>query len=1274
MIQKLAPIPKQPVLKAAEDFYRLRREGIGFIEQMGSHLWTDYNIHDPGITILEALCYAFTDLAYRIGWEIKDLLAPAPSKEVLGKPRPPYPDQAFFTARDILTVNPVTPDDFRRLLIDLDRVRNAWVFGKECACELHYYAWCEAGQLMLSYKKPANPLLKPVNVDPRGLYEVLLELEADPELGDLNDRKLETTQIVFDDNSKPVSLTLELRFPALTLTDQSAYERFTEFTSQTNEFTRKITKIKVLKISRTKPETAFTTTALLQRYWRDVFYVSFEITFDSGAPLMIPNAALRLYGGTDAKSRTVVKKLAGDPDLADQFRLTDILEETSVLGSIQRYRQKLRKAGESITAAKATLQNHRNLDEDYCRIKVVDVEDVAVCADVEVAPDADIERIQAKIWFEIDRYFNPPIPFYSLQELLDAGQSVEDIFNGPALENGFIKADELKAAGLKTVLRTSDIINRLMDIDGVIAVNELLLSKYDAEGNSIKGAADPVQTDAGLVFDPNRFSAKWQLWVSTLHQPRLYYNQSQFLFYKNGLPFRPRMDESMDTLTQLRGEAERPKINPTLDAITNDLPAPMGKFRNPEAYFPVQYSFPMTYGIGPEGLPSTATPQRRAQANQLKAYLMVFEQLLGNTLSQVANTRKLFSLESTIDKTYYGRLFDETAIEGYEDIVSAGLTADVLQKLVESESEFAERRNRFLDHLLARFGEQFSEYALMLTTLEGQQIAQKRLIDDKISFLKAYPTISHDRGKAFNYQKNQNDPANASGLKRRISLLLGYPNLTFSIDLSASAPYTATSFTLADTPYKTDATDETATVWLTGKLTVGVSEADEETARFKAFEQIGEILEQTIQPDSYEIVAEQGKFRLNVRADNGDLLGTHPTLFNTEVDAQAIVNELLGWSSNERALVVEHLLLRPKFPGDALYPACAEGDCGTCGDEDPYSFRLTYVMPGWTAPFSENLDMRRFANRTIQQEIPSHLLGKICWVSNDGFIENPCDPVVAQLAELFEDEGKTTADVRPSPDEACTCALAVYTQFSLAFKNWYADKTLTYFHPEALQTALDTEFSTRLKPADVSCTTVFEAALWARVQSIMVSHFVQIAFSGLQFERFEDAWHAWLEANAAIDWTEQQLQERVEGILSINVDKTLVPLADQKAKLCQCATAILTTFGMNFYTWMETNMQAGIAIKELDFTRFDPDKPDPLTLCTNFTFAADTLKAIKTFLTERYATYVDVSYRLRVVVNMLSKLRNTYPGATLHDCDDGSDQNPVRLGSTALGNYPTKKQ
>src|SRR6266436_3673251 len=128
MSQIAKTLPKNPPLEPAQDFYRLRREGIGFIEQMGSKQWTDYNVHDPGITTLEALCYAITDLAYRTGWDIKDILS---TETALSDPLQPYPHQAFFTARNILTINPATSDDFRRLLIDLQKVRNAWVLCKE---------------------------------------------------------------------------------------------------------------------------------------------------------------------------------------------------------------------------------------------------------------------------------------------------------------------------------------------------------------------------------------------------------------------------------------------------------------------------------------------------------------------------------------------------------------------------------------------------------------------------------------------------------------------------------------------------------------------------------------------------------------------------------------------------------------------------------------------------------------------------------------------------------------------------------------------------------------------------------------------------------------------------------------------------------------------------------------------------------------------------------------------------------------------------------------
>ena len=187
----------------------------------------DYNTHDPGITILEALCYAITDLAYRVGWDIKDILTP---RTVPPATSPPYPNQAFFTAREILTVNPTTSDDCRRLLIDLQAVRNAWVFCKECACDVTYYAWCakdEVGndQLLLSYQLPTDATFSSKEVWPRGMYDALLELEADPELGDLNDRKVELTSTFHDTEGAHTRL-IELRLPDLEISNGDEWQQF----------------------------------------------------------------------------------------------------------------------------------------------------------------------------------------------------------------------------------------------------------------------------------------------------------------------------------------------------------------------------------------------------------------------------------------------------------------------------------------------------------------------------------------------------------------------------------------------------------------------------------------------------------------------------------------------------------------------------------------------------------------------------------------------------------------------------------------------------------------------------------------------------------------------------------------------------------------------------------------------------------------------------------------------------------------------------------------
>jgi len=1189
-------LPRLDSQKPSEDFFALRREGIGYIEQAGSRHWTDYNTHDPGITILEALCFALTDIAYRSGWDIKDLLT-----REFSTAADPFPAQAFYTAREILTSGPVTSDDFRRVLIDLEPVRNAWVFCKQCACETDYYAVCDEDRLVLSYRKPEQGELDPKKVAVLGLYEVLLELESDPELGDLNARKIQKTRLFYDTEGRVQTRVVEVRFPDLSL---SAADEWQAFLKDFHDYEISV------RIGAAEGYDVLTDSALdqagkeryLKRHWRELFHVDFLLVSEE-LTLAIDNATLRVFGNADAQAETTLAELV------------DLLEDASDSGIVGLYRRKALKIAQAVEQAKQSLHRRRNLDEDYCRIEGIALAEIAVCADVEVASDADIDRVQARIWQEIEHYLNPPIAFYSLQELLDQGLSVEAIFNGPALDNGFIKSEDLQRAMLKSEIRTSDIVKRLMAIDGVLAVNNLLLTLYDPQGRIVKGKADPIwQNDGKPLFDPDRISAAWLLMLDDRRQPRFYREASRFLFFKNGLPFQARHDEAIATLHQLRGETERPKIKNT----PKDLPLPKGIYRNPGQYFPIQNEFPQSYGIGPEGLPSHASKLRRAQANQL---------------AQLAHGGDCFSLDPAIRQTYFIKELTQDIIDGYDDLV-AGLDQEKLKKLTESTSEFLQRRNRFLDHLLARFGEQLSDYTLLLSDLAGRQKAQASLIDTKLALLKELPEISRYRYRSFDYTGEACAPKQYPVLKKRVNLLLGIADLRliFSL-LETIAGKTEIAMELMDWNNR---------AWLTGTLELDAYAASN-TDAYRA------VVKQMSDPKIYRI--DDQTHRLTLEDDLNVLRAAHPDDLATEAEAQKIKAVLLNWSAHQRTILVEHLLLRPKFPGDALYPVCSEGECKTCGFEDPYSFRLTWVMPGWTSPYNVNLDLQAFAERTIRQETPAHLLSKICWVGNQGIIDNPCEPLVNELAALLLEQNQATEE------EACDCAKAIYSEFSRVFKDWYHGKTLDYFDPDVLRAQLASEFESNLNPGGIGCTLAIGAVSWNAIVSKLTEHFAEIARYGRQFERFETAWCLWLEANASIDWTEQRLQERVEALLAESL------LDGDSTSLCRCAAGILADYGTAFSDWLNDYVENGLEPPE-DLTSFDPA---PIILCSDAHFKAGTETELKALLDKHYQDYIDVSYRLRIVVNLLADLKSIYPEATLHDCDDGSDHNPLLLDRTALG-------
>jgi hypothetical protein len=937
-------ISKDRTLADSVNYSILKEEGLKYIESLTSAMWTDYNEHDPGITILETALYAMTELGYRAGFDIKDLLTN--SDGTIVNTDPSKRNDTFFTAREILTNRPLNVEDYRKLLIDIVGVHNAWIFPEKSVTvdadesapiipksEINIYADCKKD--MLTYTQGENE-----KIELKGLTNVLLELENTIEFGDLN---VGNIHYVFTEGDIR-GITLEAYLPYWKLADIEMSEII-----KTGQF--KIHSV-VFKELHSK----------------------FEITLLHGAGF---TNSFKFDFGYTLKSKVAnnLTKL-----------IVQLNQKITYINLFTSYIQKVLFAKSIISRVNIALQENRNLTEDFVEIDTVKSTEIAICADIDVAPSYDIEKILAEVYYRVNLYFSPSIHFYLLKELISKGITIDNIFEGPKLKHGFIDTDELKLAQLRSEIRVSDLINEIMDIEGVRSIKNILLTAYNEDGTAILP------------------SQKWCIHLSKSYKPQLNVYKSKILFFKDQIPFSPNLQETYDTYSYMLGTKERPK----LIGQQNDLAVPNGVYYDFSSYTTIQYELPQTYGVSPFGLPTTASATRKSQAMQLRAYLMFYDQLLADFFAQLDNAKKLLSIDNTIDRTYFSNyisdVLDIEMIYNANDIKSvlAAPTNDSTniaikhQDLVEDKLTYNKRRNNFIDHLMARFSETFNDYVLMMYDLNGSKINNNEVLKDKINFLRDYPETSSERGRAFNYtepcwvlpnlsheEKNKRSH-NVSGLEKRIARLTGIDNFSrrnlFCLpDIKITKNGKIYSFELIDSK-----------LWL---KSLEDSNLDSEE---KIDGIINSVYENFLNKLQYSIEKKTAtQFFVFLLDSSHCKIAIAPASFPTEKAAQTFILSLISHfkvhCDSEGLHLIEHILLRPRFkapvheykPAEEIYKlmsVCLDEECSFCGEQDPYSFKVSILLPYWNERFS-NLNFRKYFEKLIQTETPAHIAVKICWIS-----------------------------------------------------------------------------------------------------------------------------------------------------------------------------------------------------------------------------------------------------------------------------------------------------
>jgi len=635
--------------------------------------------------------------------------------------------------------------------------------------------------------------------------------------------------------------------------------------------------------------------------------------------------------------------------------------------------------------ARARLHDNRNLCQDFVRVGTIETQDFRLCAEIELETNADATQVHARVLLEVQRHLRPGVKWYTRGEMLQrtrpdgSSYTDPDLFDGPALAGGFIDESELAQAELRSTIRLSDVISLVMDVAGVKAVRDIVIRAIPDE--DLPNAAPSGES-------------KWEVAVERLRRATLVAEKSRLVFYKGSMPVPS--EGALASYKTLLSEAEaalRPRG-------VEDPQIPLGRFRDIEAYESVQKHFPALYGISDAGLPPGAGTVRLALARQLQGYVLIFDQLMANYFAQLAHARELLAFDPNLEHSYRCRAVEsfrdfrglyppapDATQEGKESLEDKDPKEQddaerewrerirgILQGIAENRESMLDRRNRFLDHLLSRFAERFQDYVAIAAALfKGTPAAAARA---KCAFLKAYPELGAERGRAFNYTLEGLGGAlasNVSGLEKRLAYLLGLGTIVYDIYQERDE----------------DGKDEYRFRLLSRDSDrVLLSSTKHYITPEEAMEEMGAALERAERPSGYDRKqAEDGRHYFNIVDADGEEIARRIQYFDTPAKRDAAIAgliELLAAHHGDRLCVIENILLRPR-PGssDEFLPICADPDCGEeCAGDDPYSYRLHIVLPAEAKRFRE-MPFRRFAEEVIRQETPAHLLPKICFVSNE---------------------------------------------------------------------------------------------------------------------------------------------------------------------------------------------------------------------------------------------------------------------------------------------------
>jgi hypothetical protein len=578
---------------------------------------------------------------------------------------------------------------------------------------------------------------------------------------------------------------------------------------------------------------------------------------------------------------------------------------------------------------RACYNRHRALGEDVRAITALDLLTTHVFADVRLADEADPVTVLAQLLFHLGLALAPEPRRASLDEMLKLGLSSAEIFTGPLLTRGFIAAGALSAQ--PQAIPVNNLLQLMSEVPGALTIAGLKVEVQDTPKPYLPGDVITLPANAicslcvtpreqtftirllhgGAVCQPDPAAVERQLarlWAAQ--------RQTHFLWAEYAAHFR----------------------------LTRAVARPL------TAYSSVQEQFPNVYGINSFGLPPEASATRRAQARQLKGYLMVFDQLMADFFAQLGFLRELFSLQAGGADTYAWQSL-APIVPDVAPLLVPGYKAG-LASLAGRKRAMPARQRQIIDLLL-------SLYASVLPHLRGGDCNQPA--PDPMAPLRASRSLlerivpaTRDRGRGFDYA--------AQGFVRGHAGLL----IRVHAELAALAGTDRAAPTTHGHPSFGRLLPSAAGAALAARLIpVEVTgDPDELNENFYA----NPLADHVVAPALLPALADIRRFRLGriegdadiclICQDNEDnwwLIGQYQDAVSTLGACAAIVRAARQREAPHEIQLVEWVLLRAALlPGDTAMQ---------------YNFRVTAVL----ADRDEAPVWRRQACAILRANLPAHL-------------------------------------------------------------------------------------------------------------------------------------------------------------------------------------------------------------------------------------------------------------------------------------------------------------